>query len=194
MPLRHTLTTIAILVAATLPLHAQQADKEQLGRAIEYFQTAKYHECMLILARLDSAYTINPRFRAFLGVCYYYEGQYAKAAEYLEATIPQLRAFSPQELGLYNWLCGECLFKQEQWQRAIAYYEATTLMRHGNGKADALYRLGFCYINLHDMRVAKDYLESALAYYERAGSPDYKARVAQLRNMTAALRNYLGEE
>ena len=181
-------------MAATLPLHAQQADKEQLGRAIEYFQTAKYHECMLILARLDSVYTINPRFRAFLGVCYYYEGQYTKAADYLEATIPQLRAFSPQELGLYNWLCGECLFKQEQWQRAIAYYEATTLMRHGNEKADALYRLGFCYINLHDMRVAKDYLESALAYYERAGSPDYKARVAQLRNMTAALRNYLGEE
>jgi tetratricopeptide (TPR) repeat protein len=123
-----------------------------------------------------------------------YEGQYAKAAEYLEATIPQLRAFSPQEVGLYNWLCGECLFKQEQWQRAIAYYEATTLMRHGNEKADALYRLGFCYINLHDMRVAKDYLESALIYYERAGSPDYKARVAQLYNMTAALRNYLGEE
>lgn len=102
MPLRHTLTTIAIIVAATLPLHAQQADKEQLGRAIEYFQTAKYHECMLILARLDSVYTINPRFRAFLGVCYYYEGQYAKAAEYLEATIPQLKAFSPQEVGLYN--------------------------------------------------------------------------------------------
>lgn len=175
-------------VAWTPKAAAQQADKELLGRAIEYFQTEKYHECMLLLSRLDGQYTLNPRFRAFLGVCYYYEGTYAKASDYLEQTIPLLASFSPQERGIYNWLCGESLFCQSRWREAIGYYETSTLLRKGNDKADALYRMGFCYIHLGNAAVAVECMESALAIYRRTPIPTHQARMVQISHMLEGLR------
>ncbi len=194
MPKLRSLIVIACILVKPVFALAQANDKDQLGRAIEYFQASKYHESMLILKQLDDKYNLNPRFRAFLGVCYYYESEYTKAANLLETTIPKLTAFSPQEQGLYNWLCGESLFWLCQWQKAIGYYEASTLTRNGNEKADAFYRIGFCYINLNNMREAKDYLESALIYYKISNSSEYKARIAQLQNMTLALKKRFGEE
>lgn len=190
---RHTLIAISCMIYISAATFAQQSDKEQLERAIEYFQASKYHESMLILKQLDNKYDLNPRFKAFLGVCYYYENEYAKAANLLQTTIPKLTAFSPQEQGIYNWVCGESLFLLHQWQEAIGYYEASTLVRNINEKADAFYRIGFCYINLNDQKEAKDYLESALIYYENARNPKDYARITQLHNMIAAMKSNLGE-
>ena len=187
--LRRALMALMVWAAlGTMVCRAQLSDKEQLNRALEYFQTEKYHECMLILARLDSTYTLNPRFRAFLGVCYYYDGNYPQAARYLEATLPQLTPFSPQELSVYCWLCAESLFNEGLWHRAVAYYEQATLQRRGADKADALYRLGFCYISMANWPSAYEYMESALSYYRADRSRPNTARIEQLSHMVPALR------
>lgn len=57
----------------------QAKDAEQLGKALEYFASQKYHECLLILQGLDKQYRLNPRYKAYLGVCYYYEWDYENA-------------------------------------------------------------------------------------------------------------------
>ncbi len=187
--LRRALTALMMWAAlGVTACRAQLSDKEQLSRALEYFQAEKYHECMLILARLDSTYTLNPRFRGFLGVCYYYDGNYKQAARCLEAALPQLTPFGPQELSVYCWLCAESLFDEGQWHRAVAYYEQATLQRQGADKADALFRLGFCYINMADWPSAYEYMESALSYYTADRSRPNTARIEQLRHMVPALR------
>lgn len=187
--LRRALMALMVWTAlGTTVCRAQLSDKEQLSRALEYFQAEKYHECMLILARLDSIYTLNPRFRAFLGVCYYYDGNYRQAARHLEATLPQLTPFGPQELSVYCWLCAESLFNEGQWHRAVNYYEQALLQRRGADKADALYRLGFCYINMANWPCAYEYMESALSYYRTDRSRPNTARIEQLRHMVPALR------
>lgn len=189
MPFRLTFITAVCLVSTAIHASTQQADKEKLGRALEYFQAEKYHESMLILSHLDSLYTLNPRIRAFLGVCYYYEGMYDKAEHYLEENIPKLSSFSPQELSVYNWLCGESLFKREQWQKAIAFYERTALLSTGKEKADALYRIGICYINTANWENAMDSMEQALLYYIRYSSATDGARITQIKNMINGISN-----
>ena len=49
------------------------SDSELLGKAIDYFQSGKFHEALLLFEKLDQKYKLNPRFRAFIGVCYFYD-------------------------------------------------------------------------------------------------------------------------
>ena len=73
-----------------IPFRAQKpSDSEQLGMALEYFQSAKYHEALLIFEKLDEHYTLNPRYHAYMGVCYYNEWLYQEACQYLDEAIPQ---------------------------------------------------------------------------------------------------------
>ena len=66
---------IVLLLLMVLPADAQRRQKsedaEQLGRAMEYFSSGKYHEALLLFQKLDDEYELNPRFKAYLGVCYY---------------------------------------------------------------------------------------------------------------------------
>ena len=77
---------IALLLLTVMPIDAQRRQKsedaEQLGRAMEYFSSGKYHEALLLFQKLDDEYELNPRFKAYLGVCYYYEWNYEKATAY----------------------------------------------------------------------------------------------------------------
>ena len=66
--------TYLLIFTLLLPLHAQGPDKsEQLGMALEYFSSAKYHEALILFERLDKEYKLNPRYHAYMGICYYYE-------------------------------------------------------------------------------------------------------------------------
>lgn len=179
----------ALLVA--VPAMGQAADKEQLGKALEYFQSAKYHECLLILSRLDREYTLNPRFRAFLGVCCYNEGEYREAIGYLSAVIGDLEAFSPQERSVYWWSLAESLFLTERYKEAIAPYERALSLCQPGERPDALYRLGFCYLYLKDLSNADDCFTSALAYYKRYRSADQQPRIAQTENMIKGIKRRL---
>ena len=56
----------------------KDASSQLLTRAIEYFQSGKYHEALLLFQRLDNKYKLNARFQGYIGVCYFYDGDYKK--------------------------------------------------------------------------------------------------------------------
>jgi len=186
--LSYMLTTCILLTSITFcpsRMAAQeQKDSEKLGMAIDYFQSGKYHEAMLILAKLDTKYKLNPRFKAYLGVCYYYEWDYRNACKCFEGVIDRLEALSPQELSVYLFCLAESHFALEEYDLAIPIYEKMTNVCHDNEKADAFYRLGFCYMQRTDWRSAYDYFDSALSYYRHFGcSKDKEQRINQIKNM-----------
>ena len=126
--LRAALVAAVLLLSAAAPARAQTADSEQLGRAIDYFQSGKYHEARLILQRLDGRYRLNPRFRAYLGVCHYYAWAYAEAAACLDSVIPRLSAFAPQERSFYCYADaydreGFIYMYREDWIAALDHFQ-----------------------------------------------------------------------
>ena len=92
---------IALLLLTVMPVGAQRRQKsedaEQLGRAMEYFASGKYHEALLLFQKLDDEYELNPRFKAYLGVCHYYEWNYEQATAYLDSVINKLDVYAPHE-------------------------------------------------------------------------------------------------
>jgi tetratricopeptide (TPR) repeat protein len=88
---------IALLFCCGISVVAQNnaSGKEQLTHAMEYFSSGKYHEALLLFQKLDKKYDLNPRFHAYMGVCYYYDWEYKKACEYLDEAIPKLDAMRP---------------------------------------------------------------------------------------------------
>ena len=102
----------------------KEAAAEQLSKALDYFTSQKYHECLMIMQELDKHYRLNPRYKAYLGVCYYYEWDYKQAAKYLSAAIPQLGNFSPHERSFYYWANAESLFNLQKYAEAIPFYQA----------------------------------------------------------------------
>lgn len=180
----------------------KQVDAEQLAKAIDYFTSQKYHECLLILQPLNKRYRLNPRYKAYLGVCYYYEWEYEQAIQLLDEAIPQLAGFAPQERSLYCWMDGESHFLLQRYKEAIPLYEQMLPICHDNERPDAYYRLGFCHLYkakelekgqreemLQEMKRAKECFEQSLAgYLEYRNTSDMKARIAQIRNMINGLR------
>ena len=183
---------IAIILCAALgKLQAQTSDSEKLGRALEYFQTEKYHECMLLLEKLDHQHRLNPRFRAYLGVCYYYEWDYEKAYRLLDTLIPELRNFAPHERSIYYWTCAESHFNMKQFAAAAPLYGNMLEVCHENEKPDALYRLGFCHMFRNDWQQAYDCFNEALSLYLKYKDKDQTPRIAQIRNMLAGIKEHL---
>ena len=158
---------ITMLPAEGQNVVQKKRDSQQLGFAISYFQGGKYHEAKLILQRLDKSYQLNPRFRAYLGVCYYYDQEYEQATKCLDSVIPQLQAFDPQELSFYP------LYAQAQARC------------HEDEKAKIYYRLGLCYSFIKQWYKALDTLQSALVYYQQY-QPQEKAKIAEIRNLIFA--------
>lgn len=179
-------TTLLLLLCPTLLLAQnktdRQKDSEQLGIALDYFQGGKYQEALTILQPLDKKYKLNPRFKAYIGVCYYQQWDYMLAAEYLDEAIPQLTAFSPEERSLYYYDCAESHFILEDYDKALALYETMLTLCHDNEKPDAYYKLGFIYVYREDWTQALDNLQTALVFYKQY-RPDEQARIAQIRNM-----------
>lgn len=161
---------------------SQQKDSDQLGMAIEYFQSGKYSEALTLFSKLETGHKLNPRFKAYIGVCHYYEWNYDKAAEYLETAIPELEKFSPQERSFYYYACAESLFNLGEYTKALPYYEQTLTLCHDNEKPDAYYRIGFIHMFREEWIPALDNFQSALVYY-RQYRQEEKARIAQIKNM-----------
>lgn len=180
-----------LLYALTENVNAQTSDSDKLGIAVEYFQAGKYHECMILMGKLDKKYKLNPRFRAYLGVCYYYEWDYGKAAKYLDAMIPELNNFAPHERSVYYWACAESHFNIQQYSQATPPYEQMLTVCHENEKPDALYHLGFCYMFMKNWQNAYDYFDRALSYYKRYRANDQQARIAQISNMLSGIKEHL---
>ena len=159
-------------------------DVERLGRALEYFTSEKYHECLLILSDLDEHYELNSRFRAFLGVCYYHEWEYEKACSYLDEVLPLLESVAPQERSFYYFANGESHFNLQQYKEAIPQYQEQLKLCHNDEKGDAYYRLGFCYMFLNEWTLALNNFELSLSSYKQyLNNEEHKARISQIEKM-----------
>ena len=145
--MRKTLWTILTTIVLSLPFMAQEPlDRDRLGMAIEYFQSGKYHEALLIFEKLDKEYTLNARYQAFMGICYYHEWLYEEACQYLDKAIPQLEQFAPHERSVYYFTAGESHFQLQQYAQAIPYFEKALTVCYDNEKGDIHYRLGLCHM------------------------------------------------
>lgn len=185
------LAYIIISCYVNLPARAQSRpanDSEMLGKAIDYFQSGKFHEALLLFDKLDKRYKLNPRFRAFLAVCYYYDWNDEKTCEYLDSLIPQLEPFAPHERSIYYYINAESHFNLGQYEKAIGYYEQMVNVCYNNEKSDAFYRLGYCHLFNKDTLTAYDYFNSALAYYQQFRNFESdKPRIAQIEKMIKGL-------
>lgn len=124
----------------------RKADAEQLARALDYFASEKFHECLVLLQPLNRRYKLNPRYRAYLAVCLYYEWEYAEAIRLFDEVIPLLQGVAPHELSLYYWMDAESYFALQQYDRALPLYGKMLPLCRDNEKPDAYYRLGFCHL------------------------------------------------
>ena len=124
----------------------RKADAEQLARALDYFSSEKFHECLVLLQPLNRRYKLNPRYRAYLAVCLYYEWEYDEAVKLFDEVIPLLQGVAPHELSLYYWMDAESYFALQQYDRALPLYEKMLPLCRENEKPDAYYRLGFCHL------------------------------------------------
>lgn len=167
----------------------QNKASEQLGKALEYFGSQKYHECLMIMQELDKNYRLNPRYKAYLGLCYYYEWDYGNAVKYLDEAIPSLDNFSPHERSLYYWADAESYFNQGKYAEAIPLYQAMLPLCYDKEKPDAHYRLGFCHLFAEDwVNAWNEWLKAKEGYEKYRNTPDMKARIAQVNHMLDGLK------
>ena len=190
----------------------RKADAELLARALDYFASEKFHECLVLLQPLNRRYKLNPRYRAYLAVCLYYEWEYAEAIRLFDEVIPQLQGLAPHELSLYYWMDAESYFALQQYDRALPLYEKMLPLCRDNEKPDAYYRLGFCHLfaaessgasssekvsgssessgsSAEERKKAKECFELSLeGYLKYRNTPNEKARIAQIRHMIGGLK------
>lgn len=190
----------------------RKADAEQLARALDYFSSEKFHECLMLLQPLNRRYKLNPRYRAYLAVCLYYEWEYAEAIRLFDEVIPLLQGVAPHELSLYYWMDAESYFALQQYDRALPLYGKMLPLCRDNEKPDAYYRLGFCHLfaaesseasssekasgssessgaSNAERKKAKECFELSLeGYLKYRNTPNEKARIAQIRHIIGGLK------
>lgn len=190
----------------------RKADAEQLARALDYFSSEKFHECLVLLQPLNRRYKLNPRYRAYLAVCLYYEWEYDEAVKLFDEVIPLLQGVAPHELSLYYWMDAESYFALQQYDRALPLYEKMLPLCRDNEKPDAYYRMGFCHLfaaesseasssekvsgssessgsSVAERKKAKECFELSLeGYLKYRNTPNEKARIAQIRHMIGGLK------
>lgn len=190
----------------------KKADAEQLARALDYFASEKFHECLVLLQPLNRRYKLNPRYRAYLAVCLYYEWEYAEAIRLFDEVIPLLQGLAPHELSLYYWMDAESYFALQQYDRALPLYGKMLPLCRENEKPDAYYRMGFCHLfaaessgasssekasgssessgsSAEERKKAKECFELSLeGYLKYRNTPNEKARIAQIRHMLGGLK------
>lgn len=146
----------------------QDSDKELLGKAIEYYNGAKYHECILTFEKLTRNYRLSPRFMAYLGYSYYKERQYAEAVEWLRKAIPSLSAYSPREQSVYIYSCAESLFHLERYADSLPYYGQALPLTSGNDRADVLFHTAFAHYFVDGLSAAVDNGDTASLHRDSA--------------------------
>ena len=186
-----SLLTAVLSVACPFAALAQQSEgSERLGMALEYFQTGKYHEALIIFQKLDKQYKLNPRFRAYIGLCYYYEWDYKTAVKYFEKVLPLLGGLAPHELSVYYYAAGESYFQMQQYAKALPYYEKDLTVCYNQEKGDVCYRIGLCHMFAGEWQNAYDSYSAAETYYtEYRDTKPLEARLAQIENMKNGCMN-----
>lgn len=189
MRLRRLLLILLCFVSVSTFPQGKKADTEALGRALEYFQSQKYHEALLIFQRLDQSYKLNARYKAYIGLCYYYDWDYKKATEYFDTFLPKLDMLAPEERALYYYADGESHFQLGHYDQAIVLFQTALTLCHDRDKGDSWFRIGFCYYFLQQPALAQGCFLIAEYYYATfRNSPDLQARRQQMAHMMRGLR------
>lgn len=189
MRLRRLLLILLCFVSVSVFPQGKKADTEALGRALEYFQSQKYHEALLIFQRLDQSYKLNARYKAYIGLCYYYDWDYKKATEYFDTFLPELDMLAPEERALYYYADGESHFQLGHYDQAILLFQSALALCHDRDKGDSWFRIGFCYYFLQQPALAQGCFLVAEYYYATfRNSPDLQARRQQMAHMMRGLR------
>lgn len=189
MRLRRLLLILLCFVSVSAFSQGKKADTEALGRALEYFQSQKYHEALLIFQRLDQSYKLNARYKAYIGLCYYYDWDYKKATEYFDTFLPKLDMLAPEERALYYYADGESHFQLGHYDQAIVLFQSALTLCHDRDKGDSWFRIGFCYYFLQQPALAQGCFLVAEYYYATfRNSPDLQARRQQMAHMMRGLR------
>lgn len=189
MILRRFLLILLCFVSVSAFSQGKKADTEALGRALEYFQSQKYHEALLIFQRLDQSYKLNARYKAYIGLCYYYDWDYKKATEYFDTFLPKLSTLAPEERALYYYADGESHFQLGHYDQAILLFQSALALCHDRDKGDSWFRIGFCYYFLQQPALAQGCFLVAEYYYATfRNSPDLQARRQQMAHMMRGLR------
>lgn len=189
MRLRRLLLILLCFVSVSAFPQGKKADTEALGRALEYFQSQKYHEALLIFQRLDQSYKLNARYKAYIGLCYYYDWDYKKATEYFDTFLPKLYMLAPEERALYYYADGESHFQLGHYDQAILLFQSALALCHDRDKGDSWFRIGFCYYFLQQPALAQGCFLVAEYYYATfRNSPDLQARRQQMAHMMRGLR------
>lgn len=185
------IVTLVLCLLPQIPLQAQAgSDREQLGKAMEYFQTGKYHEALLLFAKLERNHKLSPRLQAYIGLCHFYEQDYKNAADRLDAVLPELNALSPQEQSIYNFQAAESHFYLEEYAKAIPYYEICAKLCHDSERADVFFHLGFCHLQLGTTAEALNIFRQSLDNYRQYGVvQEKKSRLIQLEKIIKGLEN-----
>lgn len=199
------LTSSVAIPSFALPggVRTLQQDKdnsqELLTKALEYFQGGKYHEAILAFTKLQTRYTLNARFLAYLGMSYYKEGMYEEAVENLKQGIPALSAYSPKEQAVYIYYCAESLFNLGRYGEALTYYDLALPLVEGNDKGDVIFHTAFANYLMNGVSeetapAIYELFSQALQLYEacQASATELQhSRLRQTRSMLNGLKPYL---
>lgn len=181
------LLSAVIQTSANTVQYDTMPDTRKLGIALDYFTGGKYHEALIMFLKLDKRYKLNPRFKAYIGLCYYYEWDYEQACKYLDNALPSLTIYAPAERSIYYNAAAESHFELKEYRLAIPVYEMGLLTCRQSEKANIFYKLGFCYMLIGKTDIAADNFKSALAYYKTYPDANSKAHITQLKNMIRGL-------
>lgn len=166
---------------------AQRA-AEQLGRAIEYFQSMKYQEALPLFEQLDSAYSLSPRIQAYMGVCAYYLSDYLRAVQCFEKALPSLSVYAPEEQAVYYYLAADSHFYMQDYSKALPLYERTSRLCRPSDLPAIYYKMGFCMLFLKNWEQCNVFFKQALHYYKTEASYE-TARIRQLEIMLRGLHS-----
>ncbi len=184
--MKRLLTFLLLFLSVSMPAVCQKSgspDTRKLGKALDYFTGGKYHEALLLFKELDTKYKLNPRFKAYIGICYYSEWEYAAAFKYLDSALPSLEVYSPAERNVYYNAAAESHFLLEEYSKAVPLYEKQLLVCRDDEKGDVFYRLGFCHLFQNNFQDAADYFRSAVTFYERHDRTAHSSRAIQAKKM-----------
>lgn len=178
---------LLILPSASFAQQSEE-DKEQLSRAIEYFNASKYQESAVILRKLNDKYKLNARFVAYLALCEYNLWNYREAADIFDEIMPELNVYSPQEQNVYLYAAAESHFQLQEYRKAASYHHQSLTICAAKEKADIYYRLAFCHTLQNDHQTALMLFRQALDYYKNFPTGrDDTARITQIRKMVNKL-------
>ena len=190
------LLPVLLLTSFLLSAEAQSdISRLRLEKAKEYFVSEKYHESLIEFLKLDEEYNLSTHYYAYMGLCFYKEGEYEKACTYYAKAKKYIDACAPSERSIYLYTLGESNFRLEHYPEARSCYEMMLDVCRDEEKADAYYHIGFCqYLTNEKIGALHSFRLSLKNYKNHPHATGTKARLTQLHKMIVGLENELNNK